>query len=225
MALRANRPGASAPAPTSTPAPTEVNQEQEQVTQEPVGNPPLAPAVSQSTAVAKPGSVQDMNAGILENIDDMGTGGNYVTVDGESFLYKGSQTTAKEIDIQLTYGKRFYQWVDESNPEAKVFHNSDTKLDDRYKLKFEIRWLEQGEEEGDEPVEYTMSLSTTSAMQFINYVQALSKAGHGVGGVWSRMTISRHLRSGSKTERYSRVDFEGFSLETGEALGIKSVSK
>jgi hypothetical protein len=86
----------------------------------------------------------------------------------------------------------------------KVFHNSDTKLDNRYKLKFEIKWDE--EEDGDVK-EYTMSLSTTSAIQFINYVQGLAKQGIGVGQVVTKMTISRQKRQGSN-DRYSRAEFE-----------------
>jgi hypothetical protein len=161
-----------------------------------------------------------MNAGVLENIDGMGNTGNFVSVDGSDFLYKGTNTTATNIDIVVSYGKRFYQWVDETNPDAKVFNNSDTKLNDNYKLKFEVRWLEQGEEEGDEPVEYTISLSTTSAMQFIDYVKNLLKAGLGVSQVWTRMTISRH--ENKVKDRYSRVDFEAFSLVDGQPLNIRS---
>lgn len=152
----------------------------------------------------------------------MGNVGNYVSVDGSDFLYKATNTAVQSIDIVVSYGKRFYQWVDETNPAAKVFNNSDTKLNDNYKLKFEIRWLEQGEEEGDEAVEYTMSLSTTSAMQFIDYVKKLANAGMGIGQVWSRMTISRH--ENKQKDRYSRVDFEAFSLETGLPLNIKSAT-
>lgn len=177
-----------------------------------------APQGGQPLALGN-GNVASLNAGVLENVDGVGNIGNYVIVDGSDFLYKSSDRKAQYLDVNIHYGKRFYQWVDETNPNAKQYHNSDTKLDDRYKLKMEIRWYEPGED--NEPVEYIMSLSTTSSIQFLDFVKKLAKAGLGVGQVWTRMTISRHNRPNS-TERYSRVDFEAFSLETGQPLGIKS---
>jgi hypothetical protein len=200
-------PQAAAPAAQAAPAPQAAA--------------PVVPAASGVPVVSGGASVAALNEGILDNVEGIGQVGNYVTVDGSQFLYKSSNRRADYLDICVHYGKRFYQWVDESNPSAKVYHNSDEKIDDRYKLKFEIRWYEQGED--GEPVEYTMSLSTTSSIQFINYVKNLAKAGLGVGQVWTRMTISRHNRPNS-SERYSRVDFEAFSLETGEPLGIKSAN-
>lgn len=204
MALRARRPGATAGANT------EVQQPETQTAppQAEVQTPPPAAPPAQRTQAAPPAvtgnAIADLNAGILENIEDLTGGGNYVTIDGESFLYKDSNETSSEIEIIVKAGKRFYQYVDESDPDNKVFHNSDTKLDNRYKLKFEIKWDE--EVDGDVK-EYTMSLSTTSAIQFINYVQGLAKQGIGVGQVVTKMTISRQKRQGSN-DRYSRAEFE-----------------
>lgn len=217
--LRARRPGAgTAPQNTAGTAPQntaganalqeDVNvqqhvqeQAQEQIQQ---SAPQATPAVQNNTpAVSKGNVTADLNAGILDNIDDLNGGGSYVTVDGTDFLFKDDNTTAKEIDIIVSYGKRYYQWVDESDPENKVYHDSDTKLDNRYKLKFEIKWVEEVD---GEPKEYTMSLSTTSAIQFVNYIQGLAKKGYGVGSVVTRLSISRHQRQGSN-DRYSRVDF------------------
>jgi len=163
-----------------------------------------APAVRNNAPAVSGNATADLNMGILENIEDMSGGGNYVTVDGSDFLYKDSNGTTPEIELVVTYGKRYYQWVDESDPENKVYHDSDTKLDNRYKLKFEIKWIEEVD---GEPKEYTLSLSTTSAIQFVNYVQSLAKQGLGVGNVITKATISRHQRKGSN-DRYSRVDFQ-----------------
>lgn len=176
------------------------------------------PAPRQTTAVATPGSMQDLNAGILEGIDDLG-GGNYVTIDGQALLYKTNNQSVDNADIVVKFGKRFYQWVDESG-ENKVFHNSDTKLDDRYKLKFEIKWDEQ-ESEDDDLIEYTMTLSTTSTMNFLQYVKDLSKKGLGVGQVVTRITVSRQTSRDGKN-RFSRAEFEAFDYETGNPLGVKT---
>lgn len=193
-----------------------VQQEVEQtgVSQSPaVRQAPQAPATRGGNS-----AMVDLNAGILEGIEDMNTG-NYVAVDGSKFVYKSAEEEVDYIDMQVTYGKRFYQWVDESDPDRKVFNNADTKLDDRYKFKFEIRWNEEREEE--QLTEFTMSLSTTSAMNFVEYVKGLAKAGKGVGAVITRMTISRQKRQGS-TDKYSRVEFEAFDVETGNPLNIKT---
>lgn len=168
------------------------------------------PSVPQSNTPARVSgtAIADMNAGVLDNIEDLSMGGNYVTVDGSDFLYKDTSETAKEIDIVVSYGKRFYQWFDEENQQH---HNSDTKLDNRYRLKFEIKWFEDRD---GEPVEYTLTLATTSAISFINYIQELTKQGLRVNQVVTRMTISRQTRQGSN-DRYSRVEFQTLGLVQG----------
>lgn len=205
MALRARRPGAEGTNGAKEVAEQNIapqNNVQEQEAH--VSNPP-AQRQTQAPATKNGSALADLNAGILENIEDLTGGGNYVTVDGQEFLYKDSNETTPEIEIVVAGGKRFYQWVDESDPDNKQFHNSDTKLDNRYKLKFELRWFEETEE--GEATEYIMSLSTTSAINFINYVQALAKQGKGVGQVITKMTISRQVSKDGKN-RYSRVEFE-----------------
>lgn len=213
MGIKATRPGAKTTKP-ATAQTTEVNNTMEQNSQTsvPAGNVDQhapannVPAQRQASAPAvKNGgnAMADMNAGILDNIDDLNVGGNYVTIDGSEFLYKDTNEVSKEIDLVVSFGKRFYQWYDEDNEQ---YHNSDTKLDDRYRMKFEIRWLEsQGEDE--EPKEYIMSLPTASAMSFLTYVKALANKGYGVGQVITRMTISRQQRKGTN-DRYSRAEFE-----------------
>ena len=202
----------------------EVSEAQEtqnqQAVQEAVNTQPApAPAPVPSTAKpVSPNELQLLNEGVLEGIDDLNIGGNYVTVDGTQFLYKTTEETRDYIDIVVTYGKRFYQWVDESDPNAKRFYNSDKKLDERYKLKFEIRWLEDRGEE--EPIEFTQTLSTTSAMNFISYIKMLAKAGLGVNQVVTRMTVSRQ-QSRDKAQRYSRVEFEAFDLAAYQAGELK----
>jgi hypothetical protein len=201
MALRARRPGATA-------GQTEGANTEVQTQDAPPATQSAPPAQRQASAPPAPtgkiSQVAEVNAGILEGFEDLSGGGNYVTVDGTTFLYKDSNETTTELEIIVASGKRYYQWVDESDPENKVFHDSPTKLDNRYKLKVEIRWFEEAEE--GESVEYIMNLSTTSSIQFINYVQALAKQGKGVGSVVTKATISRHQRKGS-SDRYSRVDF------------------
>lgn len=184
-----------------------------------------APAVTSAPkAVVPAGELANLNAGILEGIDDLGSSGNYVTVDGTQFLYKASNETVDFIDIVVSYGKRFYQWVDESDPNAKKFHNADTKLDSNYKLKFEIKWFEDKGEE--EPTEFTQTLSTTSSMNFIDYIKGLASKGLGIGSVVTRLTVSRQVSKDGKN-RYSRVEMEAFDLDAyqaGElkALGVKT---
>lgn len=214
MALRARRPGTQAtetnttvstPAVENTAPQQTAVQGDETVAQQQENTHVPAQRQTSAPAVATGNQIADLNAGILENVEDLTGGGNYVTVDGTEFLYKDSNETAPEIEIVVSGGKRFYQWVDETDPENKQYHNSDTKLDNRYKLKFELRWFEETEE-GD-ATEYIMSLSTTSAIQFISYVQALAKQGKGVGQVVTKMTISRQTSKDGKN-RFSRVEFE-----------------
>jgi hypothetical protein len=162
---------------------------------------PVSPPANINVAVV------DLNAGILDNVDNLG-GGNFVTVDGTDFLYKATNETAKELSIIVSYGKRFYQFFDEGNNQ---YYDADTKLDDRYKLKFLLKWFEDID---GEAVEYTMTLSTTSAIQFINYVKELAKSGIGVGQVVTKCFITRETSNDGK-QRYSRVNFECLgSVET-----------
>jgi hypothetical protein len=206
MALKAKRPSANSQVEGNNEA---LQNEQEQTQTQasvPATRKPSAPPASSN----KNSALADLNAGILDNIDDLGSGGNYVTMDGSEFLYKASNESAPEIEAIITYGKRFYQWYDEDNSQ---YHNSDTKLDDRYKMKFEIRWYEEVDEEA---VEHIMTLPTASAMRFIDYVRDLAKnKGLGVGQVVTKMTISRQQRKDSK-DRYSRTEFEMVSLATEE---------
>lgn len=162
-----------------------------------------APAVRGNNALADAANLQNLNVGILDNIDNLGVGGNWVTMDGTDFLYKALEEVVANVDIVVCYGKRFYQWVEETG-EGKIFHDSDSKLNDLYKLKFEIKWLEDRGEE--EPAEFIFSMPTASAMRFISYVKEIAKRGYGIGSVYTRMTISRQVQKGT-TNRYSRAEF------------------
>lgn len=187
------------------------------------------PAVQSSGAVAVPGTVQDLNAGILDNIEGMGNAGNFVTMDGSEFLYKSDNTVVNSIDLVVIYGKRYYQWVEEIG-DSKTYHDSDVKLDDRYRLKFEIHWLEDGAEAGDEPITMQFHLPTASAMRFIDYVGQLSKAGFGIASVVTRVTISRQVQKG-KENRYSRAEFTMVGIVDPEGnyteanTGITTINK
>lgn len=231
MGLRATKPGATTttgagasapanPAPVSAPA---------QTTEAPAST-AVATRPAQSVAPSAgnvAGAVSNLNAGILDNIDGLGNAGNYVTMDGTNFLYKATEAYTDHIDIIVKYGKRYYQWVEE-NGESKIFHDSDSKLDDRYKLKFEIHWDEETEE--GEVSEAQFHMPTASAMRFIDYVKELAKQGYGIGAVVTRMTISRQVQKGS-TNRYSRAEFTmvGYINADGElvevANGITTVGK
>lgn len=201
MALKANRGTVGA---QQAPAQNEVIEAQ--VVNGGNEAPSTAVAPTGGGAIAPVGNTNlaDLNAGILDNIDDL-TGGNYVSVDGNQFLYKSTEEYVDDITCIITAGKRFYQWVEEDADGNKTFHNSDTKLNDNYKLKFEIRWLEEVD---GEPTEMIMTLSTTSSMQFIDYVKKLAKKGVAVNQVFTKMTVSRQVNSKDKTIRYSRVEFE-----------------
>jgi hypothetical protein len=209
MALKANRNGAVT-------APTQNAMQENEIPFE-KANVPVVATTAKSVAVAKHATVVDLNSGILEGMEDIG-GGNYVSLDGAQFLYKSRNENVDEIDMIVAFGKKFYQYVDDTDPDNKRYHNSDTKLDDRYKLKFELRWMEADEE--DESTEYTMTLSTTSAMNCIDYVKRLAGAGYGVGQVITQMTTSRQSSRDGKN-RYYRVEFEAFTTE-GKPLNIKT---
>lgn len=153
-----------------------------------------------------PSAVVNLNGGILENIDGMDSMGNFVSMDGSDFLYKATDERKPFIDLIVSSGKRYYQYVDETDPNNKVFHDSPTRLNDNYKLKFEIHWEEDGEEEG-EVVECQFHMPTASAMRFIDYVKLLASSGYGVGSVVTHMTISRQTNKKDTTKRYSRAEF------------------
>jgi hypothetical protein len=187
----------------------------------PVQTPPAQnlPATRGNTQVADPSQVENLNGGVLDNIDGLGNMGNYVTMDGTEFLYKATNKAVAFIDLIISYGKRYYQWVEE-NGDNKTFHNSDTKIDDRYKLKFEIRWHEGTE---DEDVELQFHAPTASAMRFINYVTELAKQGYGVGNVVTRMTITRQIQTGT-SNRYSRAEFTmvGYFDQNGSIVQVNN---
>jgi hypothetical protein len=201
-ALRAVRPQNQGTAPVNQAPVNQAPVNQAPVNQAPVQN---APAVRQqaNVAAAPEGSIENLNAGILDNIDGLGNGGNFVTMDGSEFLYKATDERLKEIDLIVNYGKRYYQWVEEDG-ESKIFHNSDAKLDDRYKFKFEIHWEEEPEEGQIKEMQFHMP--TASAMRFVDYVKELAKNGFGIGQVVTRLSISRQIQKNSQN-RYSRAEF------------------
>ena len=242
MALRANRPnpngtgtGATTGATTGAPASTEAG------TQVPQGNTTPAPIVNTNVPATTVGAqvgapltgsnmsaqISNLNSDILGNIDGMGNAGNFVSMDGSEFFYKSLDLRVPSIDLIITSGKRYYQWVEEIG-DSKTFHDSDTKLNDFYKLKFEIHWEEEVTE-GD-ITEPQFHMPTASAMRFIDYVKALAQSGYGVGNVVTRMTVSRQVQKNS-TNRYSRAEFTmvGFVNAQNEIVdvpnGITTVGK
>lgn len=209
MALRATRPGTI----------QGVAIQAEVVEAEVVRPVPMqAPAVVRPNLPAQPaGKISDLNAGILEGMEGLGESA-FIKVDGESFVIPDGSDTGlrtREIRAIISYGKRFYQWVDERDPNNKVFHDSDTKLNEDYKLKFLLKFgVTMDDTDDADAKEVQLSLSTTSAINFIEYVKKLAKAGYGVGNVVTQFSISRQTRQGTK-DKYSRVEFEGYTLDTG----------
>lgn len=221
MALKANRtgtvmgnqgvataPNAPAPVPTaSAPAPT-VPAPVPTATHTPAPTVPAPVPATKTPAVAggTTKAILEMNQGVLDFGDDVNFGGNWVAMDGTNFLYKASGEETPTIDVVITRGERYYQWVDESDQENKVYHKAPYKVDDRYSERIDITWEEVNNETGDME-EFTMSLPTSSAISFKNYVKMLStKHGKGVNAVVTRLSISRQTRRGS-TDRYSRCEF------------------
>ena len=144
----------------------------------------------------------------------------FIKVDGESFVIPDGSDDgirSREITALISYGKRFYQVVDESDLANKKFYDSDTKLSDDYKLKFLLKFMLELEGQ-EEPKEFQLSLSTTSSINFIEYVKKLAKAGYGVGNAVTRFTISRQTQQGGAKNKYSRVEFEGFTMDTGSKI-------
>lgn len=185
----------------------------------------------QQGAVAPTGNmsaqISNLNGNVLENIDGLGNAGNFVSMDGSEFFYKSADTRVSFIDLIVKSGKRYYQWVEE-NGDQKTFHDSEAKLNDLYKLKFEIHWEEEAIE--GEITEPQFHMPTASSMRFIDYVKELAKAGYGIGNVVTRLTISRQVQKNS-TNRYSRAEFTmiGFINANNEivdvANGISTVNK
>ena len=143
---------------------------------------------------------------VLEGFDEW-NGGNYVTVDGSDFYIKATETRVRDLTVVLSYARQYYKWYDKDNNK---WHESPTKGDNRYSLAAELKWYDwvDGEEE---PKEFTMSISTTSTLQFREYVQKLRDSGVRINSIWTHMTIERLERIDPDTkekQRYSRVKFE-----------------
>lgn len=127
-------------------------------------------------------------------------------MDGSDFYIKSTETRVRELTVVISYARQYYRWYDQDN---KKWHEAPNKIDDRYSLACELKWYDwvDGEEE---PKEFTMTISTTSAIQFREYVGKLRDGGIRVNGIWTRMGIDRLERIDPKTgekQRYSRVNF------------------
>jgi pullulanase/glycogen debranching enzyme len=142
---------------------------------------------------------------VLEGFDEW-NGGNFVTVDGSDFYIKSTETRVRELNIIISYARQYFRWFDRDNNK---WHESPTKVDNRYSLAAEIKWFDwvDGEEE---PKEFQLTLATTSVIQFREYVQKLRDQGTRVNSVWTRLGIDRLERIDPETkekQRYSRVNF------------------
>ena len=187
--------------------------------------PPASPAPVVNNNISE--QIANLSGDVLGNIDGMGNAGNFVSMDGSDFIYKSLEITVPTIDLIVMSGKRYYQWVEEL-ADSKTFHDSDVKIDDRYKLKFEIHWEEESSE--GEVITPQFHMPTASAMRFIDYVKTLAKEGYGIGHVVTRMSVSRQVQKGT-TNRYSRAEFTmiGFVNDKNEivdvANGVTTVGK
>ena len=68
------------------------------------------------------------------------------------------------------------------------------------------------EDENGEAQELQLSLSETSAINFIEYLKKLTKAGYGVNQVVTKITVSRESNP-SKGWVWSKAQFQAFTMD------------
>jgi hypothetical protein len=202
-------------------AKTGANQVQGDVQQENQGAPVTAVATTGPKEIANGGgNIADLNAGVLEGIDGLDTANRY-TIDGTEFLLKNKNKAVKELQVQVSFGRRLYQYWDEDSNLCQSFDGKTSedglvcatcehKRNKECKFKFELRWYEI-DDDTQEPEEVIITLPTVSATQFVDYVKTLAKKGLGVGQVVTKMTIER-IQNDKANTRYSRVKFESLGI-------------
>ena len=190
---------------------------QQPVQQQPVQQ-TLQQNVQQQAVAVSPSAVVDLNVGVLDGMEGMGDS-NRVGIDGTEFEYKATGERKNSIQMIVSYGRRIYQYWSEDKQlcesyDGKVSTDNyvcatcDQKRNKNCKFKFEIRWLENNPETG-EPQELIMTLPTTSAIAFVNYVKELAKENLGVGQVLTEMTLKR-VENEAK-QKYSIIEFSALS--------------
>lgn len=168
---------------------------------------------------ASGGSIQELNRGVLENIDDWNDSVSYVSFENTGgFTFKESGETVNELDVLIVRGERIYQKYDE---ELGKYITEKTKVDDSYKLKFNIWFVlaDDDVDENEEVTQYKLTLPTASTMVFLRYADRLAKAGYAVNQVRTKMTWTR--QENKQKQKFARAAFEAFDLETGAPLNIK----
>ncbi len=168
------------------------------------------PAASQAQAPAKaPSKLQQLNTG-FDGIGDS-TFAARVVLDGNQLLYKDRDEAVDKIEVQLTGGRKVYQYFDEA---ANSYHKSyDGKFTEdgepisKYpgmRHMFELDWLE---EVNGEPKEHQLVLSPTSRYAFVEYAEKLAKLTppKSVGEVTTIITASRQQNKDG--QRYSKAEF------------------
>jgi hypothetical protein len=172
--------------------------------------------VTQTTAITRPaGNIADLNAGILEGLDGIGSG-NRISIDATDFVYKQTEARVRSLDVVISYGTKLYQYWDDNSQlcqskDGKVSEDNilcatcEHKKLKECKFKFEIRWQEENPDSG-EIDEVIFTMPTVSAVNFVDYVKKLAKEGLGVGQVITHMEIERRKSQDGK-QTYSAVVF------------------
>lgn len=175
------------------------------------------------TAPAQPNQLQQLNQGVLENIDDINDSDcRFMKMNAGVFIDSQTETDYKELTIYIERGRRIYYYFDEVE---RKFHTADTKLDDRYKFGFNLWFViaDDNRDPDDFVPLYQMTLPPTSSMNFVQFARKLAKAGYGVNSVRVKMTTS--VQRNADKQSYSRIEFEALDLETGEPIGIATDPK
>jgi len=160
-------------------------------------------------AVDAPNKLQQLNDG-FDGIGDS-TFAARVVLDGNQLLYKDQDKAVDKIEIQLSAGRKVYQYFDEA---ANSYHKSyDGKFTEdgepisKYpamRHMFELDWTELVD---GEPKAHQLVLSPTGRYSFVEYAEKLAKLTPplSVGQVTTIITASR--QQNKEGQRYSKPEF------------------
>ena len=160
-------------------------------------------------ATDAPNKLQQLNDG-FDGIGDS-TFAARVVLDGNQLLYKDQDKAVDKIEIQLSAGRKVYQYFDEA---ANSYHKSyDGKFTEdgepisKYpamRHMFELDWTEAVD---GEPKAHQLVLSPTGRYSFVEYAEKLSKLTPplSVGQVTTIITASR--QQNKEGQRYSKPEF------------------
>lgn len=174
-------------------------------------------------------AVVNLNQGVLENVDDFVRGGGgssfevkcYGRVDNTGSIYYPDEDRAvQELTVFFLKGKRIYQKYIQ---EEGRYDTREYQHDKDYKLKLRMFYAEipEGAQSDEDLPVYGLTLPTTSALTFAQYIKELANKGLAVNQVRTKMKV-RVIR-GSYT--FAVIDFEALDYETGKPLGVKAAYK